>query len=315
MKEVPGSLFRSEALDHYRLGLRHEGAPLRLAPLWTRYAFGLMCAVIVSASTLALFANVDQYATGPAIIRHQDRTVVSAKAAGVVAAVEAVPGQRVEAGQLLVKLDDSLGTGGGEAGRGDFTLAGGSSNRENQPPCLEAVGSSVEHELSARRTRELSFLRAPRAGLISDVRVRAGQYIQPGDIMLTIVPIAASFSVVAVIPGHFRPQIQLGAPLRLELAGYRYAFQHASVEAASDEVIGPTEVRRYLGPEIADTIPAVGPAILVRADLPANTFLADGKEYRYYDGMLGTVEIRVRSENVIVGLLPWLRHLKGGGSW
>ena len=98
-------------------------------------------------------------------------------------------------------------------------------------------------------------------------------------------------------------------PLRLELTGFRYAYQDLVVESIGDEVVGPNEVRRYLGPEIADTVFIPGPVILVKTRLPNLTFAADGTSWEYYDGMQGRAEARVRSQRILLTLAPGLRSV------
>jgi hypothetical protein len=49
--------------------------------------------------------------------------------------------------------------------------------------------------------------------------------------------------------------------------------------------------------------------VRVTARLSANTFEADGKVRRFHDGMWGTAEVRIRSERVLVALVPALKVL------
>ena len=129
--------------------------------------------------------------------------------------------------------------------------------------------------------------------------------------MLSIVGDGAQLTVIAMLPGSDRPLLRPGAPLRLELAGFRYAYIDLVIESIGDEVVGPAEVKRFLGADIADAVPVGGPVVLVRARLPAATFRQRGRELRYYDGMLGTVEARLRSESILVTLIPGLRGVLG----
>ncbi|MCA9676499.1 MAG: HlyD family secretion protein, partial [Myxococcales bacterium] len=144
-------------------------------------------------------------------------------------------------------------------------------------------------------------------GVIGDVRVRAGQRIEPGDVVASIVDAGSAVEVVAFLPGGDRPRLAPGQKMRLELDGYRYAYQELVVEVVATEALGPEEARRYLG-RIGESVPLRGPVVLVRARLP-DEFVADGVPYRYIDGMGGTVEIEVESERVIDALIPGLRRL------
>ena len=101
--------------------------------------------------------------------------------------------------------------------------------------------------------------------------------------------------------------------MRLELTGYRYAYRDVAIQSVGDEIVGPAEVRQYLGQEIADAVPVTGPAVLVKAQLSSNTFQADGRSLSYYEGMLGTVDARLRRQPILLSIIPalksFLRHV------
>lgn len=77
--------------------------------------------------------------------------------------------------------------------------------------------------------------------------------------------------------------------------------------SVEDQVVGPSTVRRYLGPQIADTLAPTGPVVLVRAALPGTTFEADGRRYPLHDGLHGVAQVRVRREPILVALVPKLK--------
>ena len=98
-------------------------------------------------------------------------------------------------------------------------------------------------------------------------------------------------------------------PLRLELDGYRYQYRALTIDQVGEEVVGPAEVKRYLGPDIGDAVAVSGPVVLVQAHLPSATFTMDGRALRYHDGMSGRADARVRSERIVLALVPGLRAL------
>ena len=94
-------------------------------------------------------------------------------------------------------------------------------------------------ELAAGRLRERQVI-APQAGVVRNLRIRPGQLLAPGDMVLTLVDEErAGYSVVALVPGQFRPMIAQGMPLRFELEGYPQVARTLSVEEVGDEVVGP----------------------------------------------------------------------------
>ena len=129
-----------------------------------------------------------------------------------------------------------------------------------------------------------------------------------GPAVLRVVPASSRFEAVAVLAGHQRQHLWEGMPMRIELQGQRYVHQWVKIDRIGGEIIGPTEARRYLGPEVADTVEISGPCVLVHAELPTNTFRSRGVDYRYQDGMLATAKAPVRTERILFVLLPQLRR-------
>ena len=139
-----------------------------------------------------------------------------------------------------------------------------------------ACGAHRDHGLRAQRDLAEArlaerIIRAPQAGTISDVRIRPGQQLQPGDVLLSLVDADAPCVVIAMVPGHFRPQLAKGMSLRLELDGYRYAYRDVVIDAIGDEIVGPAELKTLPGPRARRHDGCAGPTLLVQAHLPSNT--------------------------------------------
>jgi membrane fusion protein (multidrug efflux system) len=157
--------------------------------------------------------------------------------------------------------------------------------------------------------RRYDSLAAPAAGEVGDIHVRQGQRLLPGDVVLSIFPDDAELEVVGILPGHYRPQLERGRPLRLELAGYEYTYQDLDIQRVGNEVVGPDTARRYLGRELADALPISGPVVLVHARLENRTFESQGRSYDFHHGMQGLARVQVRSQRIIYTLAPWLKPL------
>jgi multidrug efflux pump subunit AcrA (membrane-fusion protein) len=306
-------LFRREAVEHYQFGEQAQD-PLEISPAWTRWSYWTLLGALAAALVFSLVGEIRDYATGSGVVWMGGRDEVTAAEAGTVAGVEVAAGQRVEPGQVLVRLYDAQEAAELARMEEEFELQ--LINRLRDPG-----DASAEQALIALRTqRQLArsrlgqrAVKAPSAGTASDVRVRAGQYLTPGQPILSIVHREDQPTLVVMLPGEYRPQLRRGMPIRFEIAGYRYAYQRLAVDAVSDEVVGPNEARRYLGQEIADALPVSGAVVIVRARLPAATFKAEGRSYRFHNGMHGTAEVEVRSEKILLALVPGLRALFGRG--
>jgi membrane fusion protein, multidrug efflux system len=302
------ALFREEAVEYHQVGLRSEGDVLRVDPGWMRWTYRLLLAVLVGGLLFSLLAWVREYASGPAVVRLGGRTDLTATVDGTVTQVDVTPGTAVTPGRLLVRFYGVREAN--ELAQIDRQFELQLINRLRNPSDASAESSLIslrtERELARARLAERE-VRATAAGVVSDVRVRSGEHIVPGQILLSLVRGQQRPEVIAFVPGEYRPMLKVGMPLRLELRGYRYAYQHLIVDSVGDEVVGPGEAQRYLGAGIADAVTFSGPVVRVAARLPADTFEADGRVRRFHDGMLGQAEVRVRSERVLVALVPALK--------
>ena len=133
---------------------------------------------------------------------------------------------------------------------------------------------------------------------------KVDQYAQGEAIVLVE---ADSPTIVAWLPGHLRPLLHPGMTLHVTLAGYPQAPQRLTIAAIADELAGPTAVQQRVGAALADTITVTEPVALVEAHLGAPAFDADGQAFRYYAGMQGSAEVRIRNERLLFLLAPALR--------
>jgi membrane fusion protein (multidrug efflux system) len=308
----PG-LFRRKVVEQMLRPSQAEADPLRLSPIWTRISYWVLLVALAVFLVYSLVGKVDEYASGTAVVEMGGRNDLTALEAGTVSSVPVAPEERVRAGQVLVRFDEAKERAELERAEREFTLQ--LVNRLRDP----ADRSAEQALISLRAQRELAraaldqrTLRSPVDGTVADVWVRPGQYLQPGQVVLSLAgPAGAAPTVAVLLPGQYRPQIRRGMPMRLEISGYKYAYQKLAVGSVGDEVIGPAEAQRYLAPGVADAMQVTGPVVIVHARLPAATFTAEGKTYRYHDGMHGQAEVRVRSERILFTLIPALKAAFG----
>jgi membrane fusion protein (multidrug efflux system) len=50
-----------------------------------------------------------------------------------------------------------------------------------------------------------------------------------------------------------------------------------------------------------------GPIILVRASLPSRSFSVGGRKFEYFEGMPAKVQVAVKSEPILVAMIPGLK--------
>lgn len=306
------ALFRTSALEAQQYS-NSEGHLLRVVPLWTRLAVGLIPAMIVTGVVFAATARIGEYAQAIAIARREGRTPVTSAVSGTIQHIEVRPGERIGAGQVLVQLDDA-------AAQADLTQV----RQAYQQGLLESLRHPADEpkrerlgvlgaELRRAKSRvQERVLTSTTAGWISDVRVQVGQPVSPGDVVLVTEQDTATTRVIGVFPGQYRPLLEAGSQrMFLELEGFPNVHHEVSVRSVANEVVGPTEAMRYVGHDREGTLTLTGPVVLVEAELPTDRFTARGVDYLLYDGMQGTLEVRLRSETLLESLVPALKPFIG----
>lgn len=296
-----GGLFRREAVEAQRSD--DWGELIHRTSRAQRWVHRALLVALAASIGFAALGRVHTYARGPAVVRMTARTELTARAAGNVVATQRAPGEAVAIGDPVIVLDDSAQAG--EVARLEAGFDARLRERLLTPAAAEAGAAVAAARLELERARaalDERILRAPRAGIVGDIRVRPGQRVEPGDVVASVVDPTSGVELIAVVPGGDRPRLAPGQRMRLEIAGFRHVYQDVEVERVATEAMGSEEARRYLG-SVAAGAPLDGPVVLVRAQLPVG-FRADGTEYRFVDGMTGVVEIEIGSERIIEALLP-----------
>jgi membrane fusion protein (multidrug efflux system) len=307
---VTAELFRAEAVAHHAGG-DEEGDVLRFDRKWTRLAYSLLAAAAAACFLFISLFNVDEYATGPAVVRVDGRRMITATSPSTVESVDVQPGQWVDAGAILVRMHDTDETNELARATAEFDLQ---LVRMLRDPSESAVKQSLAtlrtQKEQAKNALRARAIKSPVEGYVSDVRVRPGQHLNAGDVLLAVAPKdSVTISLVSMVSAEYRPMLKTGLKMRFELDGFRYEYADLTVVDVSAEAVGPAEVQRLLGQERSDAVAlAPGAKVLVTAKLPAATFSSEGQPYGYFDGLTGTAEVRVRSEPILVTLIPALRQ-------
>jgi membrane fusion protein (multidrug efflux system) len=246
------------------------------------------------------------------VVKVEGQSHLTVDTPGIVSSVAVRPGQRVERGAPLVTFRSQEETVSLERIQREFELQ---LIRLLREPADEAARQTLtslraERELAEAR-QQARTLRAPHAGVVTGLRIRPGQYVTPGEGVVSVMGDNVDVSLVALLPGGQRPLLEPGRPLRVELDGFHHEYHGFVIESVGDQIVGPAEVRRFLGPEIADAVQLAGPMVLVRARLPSSTFTSKGRTFNYFDGMLAKAVARVRKERILVALVPGLKGALG----
>ncbi len=302
-------LFRGEALEHHRRG-GARGDVLQLTPRTLFWTHWLLLLALAGAAYYAFVGQVDEYASGPAVVRITGLHEVTAPRPGVVSSVEVTPGQRVTRGQLLLRMHSSTEVSELESVERELS--------DQLAKLLRDPGDAVAREaiVGLRSRRDLARaklarqeLRAPEAGTVGDVRVRAGQLVEPGMPVVTLLGQSGGGRVTAMLPGRYRPLLQRGMELRFVADGFSREVHSLEIESVGDQIVGATEAARYLGRDLGGSLRLTGPVVLVHARLPQLEFEAEDGTYRFHHGMHGHGESAVRRDSIAFTFVPGLKRV------
>ncbi|QRN97725.1 HlyD family efflux transporter periplasmic adaptor subunit [Archangium violaceum] len=310
MPAGPESIFRRQALEEHAAGAA-QGNLLTLTPVWLRASFWVLTGALAAGVLGLVLASIDEYAEGPAFVQVEGGQDLTATASGIVTNVDVRPGQRVTAGRVLLRLypAQELAERDRLQRELDAQLVRRMLDLTDESARQTLTSLRAQLALAQARLDERS-LRAPTDGVVGDIRVRPGQAVGPGDVLLSLRRDAAPVSVTVLLPGYSRPMLRVGGAVRLELHGFPYEYVDLTISEMADELVGPTEVRRYLGQARGDVVSLQqGSLVLVRAQLPSREFSSEGRTYRYHDGMTGTARARVGTRGALVALFPVLKPL------
>ncbi len=311
----PHDLYRAEALDSYLEDAPTEGDLLRADPGWTRLTYRVLLAFVGLALLFCLLAQINEYAEGPAVVHFGDRAEIFARHEGTVQSILVKPDQQVAAGDLLLRFHSPNEAAEVLRLEQEFALRLRQRLRALSDPDAEQELISARTHLELARAKLEEFeVRAPRQGVVSDIRIRPGAHLPAGEPILTLVSDHEALAVLVFLPGQARPALAPGQELRLELAGYPGVHHDLVIESVDREIIGPAQARRALGSRISDAVQLEGPVVIATAILNSATFEADGKTLTLHDGMYGQAEVITRSRSLLLHLIPGLETLFQGHS-
>lgn len=204
-------------------------------------------AVDVGRENIAV-AMMDQLQSGPPIsgtLEARQTATLRAEVAGPVLQTYVDRGQSVRRGQLLARIDDTAlrqAALSAQSGARSAKLALDNAQRNfDRSTALEKAGAIAQRDLEAseselasasaanddaqarltqaQQTLDKTFIRAPFGGQVSDRQVSAGDVVQPGTALLTVID-PASMRLEASVPSEQIASIKRDAPVRFSVSGY-----------------------------------------------------------------------------------------------
>ena len=241
-------------------------------------------AVLVGPENVVV-VKAQEIRTGPTLsgaIEAERAATIRAEVSGAVLQTFAEPGQRVGAGAVLARLDDSAIRDQALSARASVATAQNAydiAKRElERAEALVKAGAIAERDLerarnsalaaetqlanaraiyaSAQKQQNKTQIRAPFAGIVSARQVNAGDVVSPGNALFTVVD-PSTMRLEASVPAQALALVRVGLPVEFSVAGYegrRFTGRVTRVNPSADPVT--RQVR------IIATIPNSGAALV-----------------------------------------------------
>ena len=280
-------------------------------------------ATAVSAENVVVVAT-ERVSSGPAIsgsLAAERDATVRAQVSGAVLSTHADQGSRVAAGTLLARIDDRTLRDQFLGARSGVTTAQTSADiaaRElTRAEKLAEAGAIADRDLEAARRSNVAAqsqlddakarlslaqkqlddaqVRAPFAGVVSVRSVSAGDVVQPGGALFTVID-PRSMRLEASVPAAQLAAVKIGAPVTFTVTGYpgkAFTGKVSRISPAADPTTG--QVR------IVVSIPNE------RNALVAGLFAEGRTQAESHEAPVvaaNAVDVR--------GVRPWVLRLKGG---
>jgi membrane fusion protein, multidrug efflux system len=229
-------------------------------------------AVLVGPENIVV-VKAQELRTGPTLsgtIEAERGATVRAEAAAAVVQTFAEAGQRVGAGTLIVRLDDSAIRDQVLSARASVATAQNAhdiAKRElERADALVKAGAIAERDVerarngalaaetqfanaraiysNAQKQQEKTIVRAPFAGVISARQANAGDIVSPGTALFTIVD-PSTMRLEASVPAAALSVVRVGLPVEFTVAGYdtrRFTGRVTRVNPTADAATGQVRI-------------------------------------------------------------------------
>jgi biotin carboxyl carrier protein len=304
-----GDVFRAEALQarfDVASAINGVGRPLTALSVWSVGPLLIASGLPIVAVVFACTAEMSEWTRGPAVIRQVGTMKIVAPHEGVVRALFVERDDAVSPGAPLVFVDSGVGTVelGARRRAVASALIAVLRNPADQDAARRAAAASDELNIAWARYRT-EPVRAPSAGIVSDVWVREGDSVQRGEPLIVLRGGDAEFEVIAAVPGYLRPHLRPQASVRLVLDGFPRSPIQTAVGVVADEVLAPSELRRRY-PQLpeASELGRGGTVLVGMIDLKSTSHGESGPPI--HPGMVGRADVLLRRSRLAEIVFPEL---------
>ncbi|MFT3696207.1 MAG: HlyD family efflux transporter periplasmic adaptor subunit [Kofleriaceae bacterium] len=301
------SLYRPEALQYHRKK-GSEGVVAELSPKWTRRAYPFLLVTMLVAAIAGILVRVPTYSSGFGIVRRASMPV-TALAQGNVEALYFQRGDTVKKGDRLAKLSSPKE-------EGDYAQVKAERDQaqtnylfdEQDEQSRKQVKAATTALVHAQSVLDQRYVYATADGTVSDIHTDEGKAVQPGQELMRIIKPGTKPEILAFLPSTDRPRVkQHEMKLQVGVEGFKLKRPRLAIDSISEDVVGPSDIRRMVGQEVADTLklPNEGVSFMVvKGTFDSDKFKSGHKIYELHDGMPAKVEIEIDTKPFLAEVFP-----------
>ena len=251
----------------------------------------VLSVIIFSLLIGSAFIETNEYVSGQAVITVSRLDHARSQTRGVVEGLHATPGDSLQAGQELGRVVPLGAEPNRRAALTAYERALVSMLRAPQRDELrDAVREHRQQITAAAPTLFPEPIVAPEAGTVSSTRVRNGELVDAGDILLSSSSGESQSTAVASFPAHAQPYIRPGARFRVSFPGTSRKYWWFVAERVERGALREGASRTVGSDTVSDDDRA-----WVRV---YGTLLSEEEEGSLRDGMIGNAELVIRRRSV-----------------
>lgn len=302
MKKKVHQLIRPQALEAYNKLSDGIDPVLQNGPSWTVWTYRILVACLLTAVLFSLIAQIHTYADGVGFVRLAHDQQVVAKSTGTVEQVRVNSGDWVAAGDVLVEFHARSEQNQLQQAENEYAAT--VRRWLFDPTTGDDVVQARNRMNTARARREERMVRAQAPGMVRDVRVRQGQPVTAGQVLVTQGEGQHQQTMNIFLPGQLRPRLEVGQKVILDFDGHRFAQKQLELSRIDSELIGIGEARGQIGFGLGDVLALEGPLIRAEAQIVDPYFDVRGERYPLHEGMTARAQVILETEPLALAFLP-----------
>lgn len=178
---------------------------------------------------------------------------------------------------------------------------------QNEISQIQSKLSDLAFNIAQLSGQRAHIIKAPRAGMVTNLQAKVGQQTNPGIPLMSIVPQGTNIEAKLLVPVRAAGFLEPGQNIEIRYDAFPYqkfGLYKGTVTAVSDSIILPDELNSV-------PLNIAEPAYLVYATLDSNQVNAYGKGFALKSGMTLSADIQLSERSLLEWILEPVLSLQG----